>query len=103
MDTIYALATAQGRAGVAVVRVSGPQAHEAVRALAGDVPAPRVASLRTLRDLHGAPLDSALVLTFAQGASFTGEPTGEFHLHGSRATVQAVLAELEAQDLTALH
>lgn len=93
MDTIFALASARGRAGVAVIRISGPLAFDAVRALAGDVPQPRIASLRVLRD--GAEvLDQALVLCFAKGASFTGEQVAELHLHGSTATVSAVLRVL---------
>ncbi|PRX37172.1 tRNA modification GTPase [Meinhardsimonia xiamenensis] len=87
MDTIFAPATPPGKSGVAVVRVSGPRAHEVVRALAGDVPEPRRASLRRLRDRSGAVIDEALVLVFAPGGSFTGEPSAEFQLHGSPAVV----------------
>lgn len=94
MDTIYALATAQGRAGVAVVRVSGPAAFDACERLCGDVPPPRVASLRVLRDKDAVRLDEALVLTFPRGASFTGEAVVEFHLHGSIAVTLAVLQSL---------
>lgn len=91
MDTVYALATAQGKAGVAVVRVSGPRAFAACHAICGDVPAPRRAALRVLRDGDGERLDQALVLTFDAGESFTGEETVEFQLHGSVAVVAAVL------------
>jgi tRNA modification GTPase len=93
MDTIFALASARGKAGIAVVRLSGPSAWSAVAALAGDLPAPRWASLRTLRDGDDT-LDQALVVTFATGASFTGEQSGELHLHGAAATVAAVLRAL---------
>jgi len=93
MDTIFALATARGKAGVAVVRLSGPRAHAAAAALAGDLPPPRRAGLRELRH-QGTVLDQALVLTFAEGASFTGDAVAELHLHGSTAVVQAVLAAL---------
>ncbi len=93
MDTIFALATARGKAGVAIVRVSGSLAHEAVRLLAGDVPRSRQAALRTLR-LGEDVLDQALVLTFAEGEGFTGEAAAEFHLHGSQAVVTAVLRAL---------
>jgi tRNA modification GTPase len=93
MDTIYALATARGKAGVAIVRISGPAAHSAVKALAGDVPAPRRAALRTLRS-GGDVLDQALVLTFSEGSGFTGERAAELHLHGSTAVTRAVLNAL---------
>lgn len=96
MDTIYALATAQGRAGVAVVRISGPQAHEACIQLCGSLPEPRRAALRTLTGADGVKLDEALVLVFHHGGSFTGETVVELHLHGSIAVVAAVLRELSA-------
>ena len=63
-DTIFARATGAGRAAVAVLRISGPGAGATLRALAGGLPAPRVASLRRLRDASGAALDQALVLWF---------------------------------------
>jgi len=94
MDTIFALATARGKAGVAVIRVSGPHALEAVQSLAGTLPEPRKAGLRLLRDDNGHRLDEALVLTFPGRNSFTGEDVGELHLHGSIATISAVLREL---------
>ena len=98
MGTIYALSTAQGKAGVAVVRVSGPSALDACHALCGDVPLFRRASLRVLRDQTGARLDEALVLTFPEHQSFTGEPVVEFQLHGSIAVVSAVLDALAKLD-----
>ncbi|HCI46486.1 MAG TPA: tRNA uridine-5-carboxymethylaminomethyl(34) synthesis GTPase MnmE, partial [Rhodospirillaceae bacterium] len=75
-DTIYALASGHGRAGIAVIRLSGPRAHVTLSALSGDkpVPAPRQAALRRLTDpASGHPIDDALVLTFTAPASFTGE------------------------------
>jgi len=97
MDTIYALASARGKAGVAVIRLSGPAAKDAARRLCGSLPPARKAGLRTLCDASGAHLDEALVLAFETGASFTGEPVVEFHLHGSPAIVRAVLRELGTQ------
>lgn len=94
MDTIYALASAQGRAGVSVIRVSGPTAHDVCFGLCGDVPALRQASVRVLRDHSGLHLDEALVLVFPHGGSFTGEAVVEFHLHGSLAVISAVLRTL---------
>ena len=96
MDTIYALASARGKAGVAVIRISGPASWEAVRALAGTLPEPRRASLRKLA-LDGEALDDALVLLFEAGASFTGEESAELQLHGATATVAALLDALSRQ------
>lgn len=96
MDTIYALATARGRSGLAVVRISGPAASAAGLALCGSLPAARVAGLRRLT-WGGELLDEALVLAFAEGASFTGEAVVELHCHGGPAVVGAVLRALSAQ------
>lgn len=97
MDTIYALTTARGRAGVSVIRLSGPSAHAAVATLTGRrLPAPRQAALRRLV-WQGADLDEGLVLLFPEGQSFTGEPVAELQLHGSVAVVNAVLRALSAQ------
>lgn len=96
-DTIYALASARGRAGVSVVRVSGPRAWAACRALCGDVPAARRASVRNIW-WDGQVVDQALVICFAEKASFTGEESVEFHLHGSQAVLAAVLSALSAQE-----
>ncbi|WP_108025691.1 tRNA uridine-5-carboxymethylaminomethyl(34) synthesis GTPase MnmE [Rhodovulum kholense] len=98
MDTIFAQATARGKAGVAVIRISGPRAMTAARALAGSLPAPRQAGLRRLTNAEGVLLDEALVLCFAKGASFTGEDVVELQCHGSPATVAAVLRALGEQD-----
>jgi tRNA modification GTPase len=95
--TIYALSSAPGRAGVAVIRVSGPQAGPVLQVLAGDVPPRRVASLRTLRNpVTGFILDHALVLWFPAPASFTGEDVAELHVHGGRAVIGGVLSALAA-------
>ena len=93
MDTIFAVATARGKAGVAIVRLSGRQSHAAVVALAGDLPDMRRASLRRLR-WRGEVLDDALICVFAEGASFTGEQSAELHLHGGGAVCAAVLRAL---------
>lgn len=92
MDTIFALASARGKAGVAVVRLSGPLAHAAVGKFCA-LPEPRRAALRRLM-LDGEVLDEALVLLFAAGASFTGEASAELQLHGSTAVVSRVLRAL---------
>jgi len=93
-DTIFAPATAPGRAAVAVVRLSGPQAGGALRRLSGRLPAPRRASVRRLRDADGVLLDEALVLWLPGPASYTGEDSVELHLHGGPAVVAGVLAAL---------
>lgn len=92
-DTIHALATARGRAGLGVVRVSGPSAAAVCQALAGVLPPARRAVLRNISWM-GEVLDQALVVFFEQGASFTGEPVVEFHIHGSPAVASALLRVL---------
>ena len=98
MSTIFAQASAAGKAGVAVVRISGPKAFSAASQLCGSLPAPRQAALRRLRSAAGEALDEALVLCFSEKASFTGEETVEFQTHGSVAVVNALLAELGTVD-----
>jgi tRNA modification GTPase len=102
MDTIYALASARGRAGVAVFRVSGPLAWEIAEAISGPLPPPRQAALRILKRANGDVLDSALVLCFENGRSFTGDFVVEFQLHGGIATIAAVQAEIAALSGTRL-
>lgn len=97
-ETIFARATAPGRAGISVVRVSGPRALDAAAALAGDLPGSHRAGLRRIVDASGQVLDHGLVLTFPAGHSFTGEDVVELHLHGSPAIVAAVLAALDRMD-----
>jgi len=97
--TIYALASGAGRAGVAVVRVSGARAGAALQALtAKPLPQPRVAALARLKSPGGATLDDALTLWFPAPASFTGEDVAELHLHGGIAVVEGVLAALSTLD-----
>ncbi|PLS22774.1 tRNA uridine-5-carboxymethylaminomethyl(34) synthesis GTPase MnmE [Neptunicoccus cionae] len=87
-DTIYALATARGKAGVSVIRISGDAAFTAAKELCSSLPQNR--GLRLLKSADGVVLDQALVLVFEKGASFTGEPVVEFQCHGSPAVVEAV-------------
>lgn len=95
METIHALATAQGKSGVAVVRLSGPRSWEVVdRITVGQRPSTRRASVRQIVDGAGDLLDSALILLFDDGASFTGEQSAELHLHGSLAVIAAVLRRI---------
>lgn len=98
-DTIFALATAPGRAAVAVLRVSGPGAGAAVKGLGAKLPPPREARLRVLKDVEGGELDRALVLWLPGPDSFTGEDVAELHLHGGVAVVEAVSEALLRQGL----
>ena len=96
METIFALASGRVKAGLSVVRISGPQAQAALLSLTETV-RPRMASLRSLRH-EGQLLDEALVLSFPGPGSFTGEDVVELHLHGSLATVAAVLRVLGSME-----
>lgn len=96
METVFALASARGKAGLSVVRVSGPEAWVAAERLVGRLPPARRSAVRRFC-WQGEVIDEVLVLPFAAGASFTGEPVVEFHCHGSVAVVSAILAALAAQ------
>ena len=96
MDTIFAQATATGRAGVSVIRVSGPQAFD-IASIFCDLPDVGQIGLRAVRGSDGALIDRAVVLCFENGASFTGERVVEFQVHGGLATVARLLSELSAQ------
>ncbi len=98
-DTIFAPATAAGRAAVAVVRLSGPGTGAAVRALSGRLPPARRASVRRVAAADGQPIDEALVLWFPAPASYTGEDCAEFHVHGGQAVAGALVAALSALGL----
>ncbi len=96
-DTIFALSSAPGRAGVAVVRVSGPMAAAALQTLSGRADfTPRHATRAQLRDPARGAIDDALILWFPAPASFTGEDVAEFHIHGGKAILDAVFAALSA-------
>lgn len=96
MDTIFALSSGAPPAAIAVLRVSGPGAGAALGALAGALPEPRHAALRSLRDADGALLDRALVLWFPGPETATGEDLAELHLHGGRAVIASLEAALAA-------
>lgn len=107
-DTIYAQATPPGKSGVAVVRVSGAAAAQALAALGVKLPRPRVATYSSLNRSgsgllaaneaqgtgHEALIDKALILWFPAPNSFTGEDVAELHLHGSHAVIQEVFSVL---------
>lgn len=95
-DLIYALASARGRAGVAVLRVSGKGAALLAEAIAGPLPAPRQASLRKFMDEAGKLIDEGLLLWFPSPGSYTGEDSVEFHTHGSPAVIDRLSSRFEA-------
>ena len=93
MDTIFALATARGRSGIAVIRISGSLARSTAEALCGGLPE----NGRTLRKIWtktGDLIDEGLILTFRDGESFTGEEVVEFQVHGSVAVSDYLQSEL---------
>ncbi len=93
-ETIFALATAPGRAAVAVIRLSGVGTRSALEVLGRSVPPPREARLRRLRGQDGRVLDDALVIWTPGPGSYTGEDAAELHLHGGMAVVDAVSGAL---------
>src|SRR3954452_822194 len=94
-DTIFALSSGRPTAAISVIRLSGPQAHDAGMRIAGSLPDPRTAAVRELRHPRsGELLDEALVLRFDSPASSTGEDSVEFQCHGGRAVVDALLGAL---------
>lgn len=98
-DTIFAPATAAGKAGVAIVRVSGPNASAVFEktGIRKDIE-PRKAVFAKLKKADGAPIDDAVVLYFKAPNSFTGEDVVELQTHGGRAVLSAVLSELSLID-----
>lgn len=95
-DTIYALSSGALPAGVAVIRISGPKAFAALTTLMGqELPPPRRAVLRSIRNRNDEIIDQALIVVFPAPNSFTGENCVEIHSHGSRAVITSIFAELE--------
>ena len=95
IDTIFALASGGARAAIAVIRISGPRAGDALHAFSGPLPPPRYARLGKLKDPESQEiLDRGVVLWFPAPASLTGEDVAELHLHGGRAVAAGVLAAL---------
>ena len=93
-ETIFALSSGKPPAAIGVIRISGPRAGEALKALAGKIPPPRRATLARLRKSDGEILDDALVLWFPAPNSETGEDVVELQLHGGRAVIAAVVGSL---------
>lgn len=97
-DSIVALSSGRLPAGVAVIRISGPQTRFIVETIAGGIVKPRVAVLRRFRAPDGTVLDKGLVVFFPGPASFTGEDVAEFHVHGGRAVVARMLETITGLD-----
>ena len=95
-QTIFALSSGRPPSAISIVRVSGPLAETALAALAGRIPAPRMATRALLRDASQQPIDDSVVLWFPGPASATGEDVAEFHVHGGRAVLAAMFAALSA-------
>src|SRR5260370_41608505 len=95
---IFALSWGRPPSAISIVRVSGPQAGTALASLAGELPMPRMAARRLLRDTNQQPIDDAVILWFPGPASATGEDVAEFHVHGGRAALAARVAALSAPD-----
>lgn len=100
MDTIFATATAPIKSGVAVIRISGQGAGNALSSLTGSpLPKPRFAKLaKLLNPNSGELIDEALILWFKEPASFTGEDVAELHVHGGRAVVAEILSCLASME-----
>jgi tRNA modification GTPase len=96
-DTIAAVATAPGRGGVGIIRVSGDKAAEIARAIAGRVPPPRLATLAKFRAADGDVLDTGLLLYFPAPHSYTGEDVLELHGHGGPVVLDLLLQHCLSQ------
>ncbi|MDC1159494.1 tRNA uridine-5-carboxymethylaminomethyl(34) synthesis GTPase MnmE [Candidatus Pelagibacter sp.] len=98
--TIYALSTGPGISGIAVIRVSGLEAKKAIELLTKkNLPSPKVATLRKISKINTSELiDEGLVLWFPGPESYTGEDMAEFHIHGSKAVIEAMQASISKID-----
>jgi len=91
LDTIFALASAPGKAGISIVRLSGPLAINVAEKLTKSKLKEKQPNLRVIYDSDNHFIDQALILIFRKPYSFTGENVVEFHLHGSSAVVSSVI------------
>ena len=100
METIFARASAQGKAGVSLIRLSGPHAFGCAKQMVGFIPKPRVATLADLIGEDKQIIDQAIVVCFNAPHSFTGEDVVEFHVHGSTAIVNKLLKNINKMEFT---
>ena len=94
--TIYALSTGPGVAGIAIIRISGPETSEVVKRLTnGGLPPPRLATLRKINNINTSELiDEGIIIWFPGPESYTGEDMAEIHVHGGKSVVLAVQKEI---------
>ncbi|MGB8557713.1 MAG: tRNA uridine-5-carboxymethylaminomethyl(34) synthesis GTPase MnmE, partial [Pseudolabrys sp.] len=93
-ETIYALSSGRPPAAIAVIRISGPAAGEALKTIAGKIPEARTATLGRVRGRDGEIIDEALTLWFPAPHSETGEDVAELQVHGGRAIIASVFEAL---------
>ena len=98
--TIYALSSGSGISGVAVIRVSGPDTKKLIKAITkSDVPLPRVANVKKFSKINSNELiDEGILLWFPAPQSYTGEDMAEFHVHGSRAVIEALISSISVNN-----
>ena len=96
--TIYALSTGPGISGIAIIRVSGQKTKKVIELLTNKkLPKPRVATLRKINKINTFELiDEGIILWFPGPESYTGEDMAEFHIHGSKAVIDALHASISA-------
>ena len=94
--TIYALSSGPGVSGVAIIRISGPEASEVIKSLTGkEIPKPRMAVLRKINNINTSELiDEGIIIWFPGPESYTGEDMAEIHIHGGKAVILAVQSEI---------
>ena len=94
--TIYALSTGPGVSGVAIIRISGPEASNIIKSLTGkEIPQPRMATLRKINNINTSELiDEGIIIWFPGPESYTGEDMAEIHVHGGKAVVKTVQNEI---------
>ena len=94
--TIYALSTGPGVSGVAIVRISGPEASEVIKLITkSKIPVPRMATLRKIKNINTSELiDEGIIIWFPGPQSYTGEDMAEIHIHGGKAVILALQNEI---------